>query len=533
MKKEILLSLLLVTSSLIFAQSPLIVTTTVCGEASSVRMTGPWWGWSPLGGPEASNNGDGTWTFTLDPPPTADMEYLLVVDGYMESLIPGNTTTGDWSCTPITDQATYANRQWTYEDGYTISNVFGTCGTCEDLIVYGCTDSAAANYNPSATEDDGTCVFGINLPIDFEGGPYTFTDFDGGSSSVVANPYNTAENSSANVVEHVRNGGQFWAGTYITTEPIDFSSGSVINMKVYTPAANIPVLLKLEALTGENVELTTNTSVGNQWEELSYDFGTQPSELYTRVVVIFNMGVVGDGSANSTYYFDDIAFATGDISGCTDPLANNYNPNATIDDGSCTYGTTILQITTTVCSEASEVKMTGPWWAWDPTAGPEAADNGDGTWTFTFDPAPDQDMEYLLVVDGVQEDLLTANTTEDNWSCTPVTDFWSYANRLWTVGSGDVSDIYYGTCGTCDNPFSVIEAKMNPTNFYPNPVSDFIHLLNSEAQSIAIFNIRGQQVLSTIISDKLINISDISSGIYTIRVADDKGNFTYSKLIKE
>ena len=28
-----------------------------------------------------------------------------------------------------------------------------------------------------------------------------------------------------------------------------------------------------------------------------------------------------------------------------------------------------------------------------------AVDNGNGTWTFTFDPAPTADMEYLLVVD--------------------------------------------------------------------------------------------------------------------------------------
>ena len=45
------------------------------------------------------------------------------------------------------------------------------------------------------------------------------------------------------------------------------------------------------------------------------------------------MGEVGDGSAMSTYYFDDIQFATGPISGCTDSQAINYNPNASVDDG--------------------------------------------------------------------------------------------------------------------------------------------------------------------------------------------------------
>ena len=52
-----------------------------------------------------------------------------------------------------------------------------------------------------------------------------------------------------------------------------------------------------------------------------------------------------------------------------------------------------LTVTTTVCDGASSVAMTGPWWGWDPSAGPVASDNGDGTWTFTFTPAPTDDME--------------------------------------------------------------------------------------------------------------------------------------------
>ena len=142
---------------------------------------------------------------------------------------------------------------------------------------------------------------------------------------------------------------------------------------------------------------------------------------------------------------------TGDaVLGCTDSAATNYNAAATQDDGSCEYPTSSgLVITTTVCDGANSVSMTGPWWGWNPANGPVATDNGDGTWSFTFDPAPTDNMEYLLVVDGVQEDLVSAGTASNDWSCTPVTDNWSYANRLWTVGSGNVSNTY-GTCGECE-----------------------------------------------------------------------------------
>tara|TARA_B100000575_G_scaffold294122_1_gene308124 strand:- start:8861 stop:10177 length:1317 start_codon:yes stop_codon:yes gene_type:complete len=45
---------------------------------------------------------------------------------------------------------------------------------------------------------------------------------------------------------------------------------------------------------------------------------------------------IDDWSNIGFHNFDDILI---DIYGCTDFLANNYNPSATIDDGSCDYGT--------------------------------------------------------------------------------------------------------------------------------------------------------------------------------------------------
>ena len=78
-----------------------------------------------------------------------------------------------------------------------------------------------------------------------------------------------------------------------------------------------------------------------------------------------------------------------------------------------------LVITTEICGPApTEVRMTGPWWGWDPNAGPIAVNNGNGTFTFTFAPAPTADMEYLLIKDGVQENLISA--VQNGGTCAPI-----------------------------------------------------------------------------------------------------------------
>ena len=41
-------------------------TVEVPAGTTAVRLTGPWWGWDPAGGPVATDNGDGTWTVALD-----------------------------------------------------------------------------------------------------------------------------------------------------------------------------------------------------------------------------------------------------------------------------------------------------------------------------------------------------------------------------------------------------------------------------------------------------------------------------------
>lgn len=145
------------------------------------------------------------------------------------------------------------------------------------------------------------------LPIDFEGGPYDFTNFDGGTATVIANPQSSGINTSATVAQIVRDGGQTWGGSkLILNDKIDFATKNTFSMKVYSTRANVPVLFKLEGDAGAATEVSMNTTVANEWETISWDFTGKPTEIYNTLVLMFDFGTVGDGSNNSTFLFDDI-----------------------------------------------------------------------------------------------------------------------------------------------------------------------------------------------------------------------------------
>jgi hypothetical protein len=152
----------------------------------------------------------------------------------------------------------------------------------------------------------------LGLPLTFESSAlnYAFTDFSGGAVTVVANPSKTGINTSAKVGKMVKGAGDPWAGSYITLDnPIDFSTTKTFKVKVYSPRVGAKLLLKVENLTDGNVnfEKEVATTKANEWEEITFDYSAiNASRSYQKVVFIFDLGTVGDGSANFTYYFDDI-----------------------------------------------------------------------------------------------------------------------------------------------------------------------------------------------------------------------------------
>jgi hypothetical protein len=177
----------------------------------------------------------------------------------------------------------------------------------------------------------------VTLPIDFESTTinYTFSDFSGGQMSREDNPDMSGINTSGKVARMIKNAGDPWGGSVLElASPIDLSTNKHFKMKVWTPGAGRKVLLKIEnqmngAIAYEQEKLTT---VGNAWEELVFDFtGANTANSYEKMVFIFDLGTVGDGSANFTFYADDIEQFNGGGGLAQVDLPITFEDTATVD----------------------------------------------------------------------------------------------------------------------------------------------------------------------------------------------------------
>lgn len=192
-------------------------------------------------------------------------------------------------------------------EGETVSHIYNATGTYTVRVV--------ALSGGAATTEVTRQVEIINpvlLPVDFEdlSQPYPFINFDGGTSSVIDNPHKTGINTSNRTGRMVKNPGQPWGGSVLALgEPINFSVNKIFRMKVYSPRVGAKVLLKVENPTNGSIayEQEVSTTLANTWEDMVFDYSAiNTAETYQNIVLIFDLGTPGDGSANFTFYYDDI-----------------------------------------------------------------------------------------------------------------------------------------------------------------------------------------------------------------------------------
>jgi hypothetical protein len=156
---------------------------------------------------------------------------------------------------------------------------------------------------------------------DFEGAAPIFTEFGNiGSTQVISNPNPGGINNTDNTAQLDNAvGSEVWGGTFfeLTNQVIDFAGVKRIRFKSYSPFEGKVVKLKLEnADASVTHEVDMTTSVANSWELLTYDFIDAPDAQYTRVVVFYDFGNVGDGSL---YLFDEMEVGEGALVSTSPP----------------------------------------------------------------------------------------------------------------------------------------------------------------------------------------------------------------------
>jgi len=126
--------------------------------------------------------------------------------------------------------------------------------------------------------------------------------------------------------------------------------------------------------------IPVGSSIQLQWPELIYSYGT---------VSIHMLDVNGESDQSWNDFGDDSSISNNmfvtviggpaincDVLGCIDPEANNYNPNANIDDGSCEYDITELTYVSAECYV--DCDLSGPFYyvitTWTNTGNVEITD---------------------------------------------------------------------------------------------------------------------------------------------------------------
>jgi hypothetical protein len=112
-------------------------------------------------------------------------------------------------------------------------------------------------------------------------------------------------------------------------------------------------------------------------------------------------------------------------------------------------------------------------------------------------------------------------------------------NYYWVIISKDNSCETKSYFNTPKKITSIEQTEINKLNFYPNPVNDILYLdtevfKNSNKIDVQIFDINGKLVHVSNLNESLksVNVKELKSGMYFIKLNDDKNIYT-TKIIKQ
>ena len=179
------------------------------------------------------------------------------------------------------------------------SNVAGAFDIFSDEITIN-----IAEVEATCDAETAESLSASNFNMTFMSDPTADIISDGAGFSWIDNPdFENDVNSSCKVGQISRTSAAQYANNQLVLDAkLDFDSNSGFKLKVWSPTASTPVLLKLEdqnsASIFKEVSATTSADSAGAWEELTFDFESADSSKFDKVVVFFELGT----STEKTYY---------------------------------------------------------------------------------------------------------------------------------------------------------------------------------------------------------------------------------------
>ena len=138
-------------------------------------------------------------------------------------------------------------------------------------------------------------------------------------------------------------------------------------------------------------------------------------------------------------------------------------------------------------------------------------------------------VAYNIYMNG---ELIAENltATEYNYSC----EYGFYVFAVEALYENDMTSVKIVKGYDYIDHTSVGENNEKAFNIYPNPTNGDITVCGESINLVEVYNICGQKVLSieTNSSSVNVNMSELTAGVYMVKVVDNNGNATVNKVVK-
>ena len=541
---------------------------------TEVNLESPAFGWCGGCVILSDPDGDGVHSVTLDLPLGA-FEYKYALDNWhhQEDLVDDMINGG--ICAPITDYATYANRQVTVVAGLSTSDSYGSCDAC----VLGCTDSTALNYNPLANTDDGSCTYCTygcmdSLACNFD--PLATCD-DGsclttyGCTDTLAcnfDPLATCDDGSCltaygctdtlacnfDLLATCDDGSCLTA--YGCTDSLATNYDPLATCEDSSCVYGYSVTFQLDLRGVTSITYTTPEVNGmfNGWcgscnplEDLDGD------SIWETTILI------DPGTYEYKYSVDNFAAEENLFAGDSCTVSNFGFTNRTItvdrdtvlspvcwelcgdcNSGPSSYNVTFrLDMSEYIGPPFTTPEINGTFNGWCGSCWAMDDSDGDDIWEFTALIGAGDSIQFKYSADNwnLQEDL------DSSLSCVTVAfdpgapNGWGYVNRLEVINSETVFDVVcWNDCIECQGTSSVEDDLLNSLMLYPNPSTGVVKIKsNDDIIGCDVYNILGELISSEKItaSTKEHEINIVKNGLYFINVNTETGVLTNKLTIQK